>query len=184
MAGAPAGTVEIHSQPQPFVLTGGPEAYRDLVLWVSQHEAALDEGGAYLDEVVHPGVVTPERLPAGPNSYYAFTRMAGKVDFYITEIGHKYVAYPGNPVPFVVTVPSGSTAPIQWAMYQKTLIQSTNNYASGPQFYTSQPGNRNGPFWPSPFTLGHPSVPVAAACHGIKGITHVSMGGLCWSSQP
>ena len=187
MTGAAPGTIEIHSQPQPFVLTGGPAAYRGLVRWVSGFEGSvLDVGGGYLDEVVHPGTVTPERQPDGPGRYVPFSRLSGTLDFYITEPGHRSIAYPGNPVRFVsqIAVGMGNINASIWEAAQKSEIQATGTYSSGPQYYTSMPGNRNGPFWPSPFTLGGPEPDVAGVCHGIRQITHVSMGGQCWSTTP
>lgn len=185
MTGAAAGTIELHGQPQPFTLTGGPNAYRGLVHWVSGFEGSvLDIGGGYLDTVVHPGTVTPERLPGSGATYYPYSRLSGYADFYITELGHRSVAYPGNPVKFVVQVPTGGDTAATWEAAQEENIQATGTYSSGPQFYASVPGNRNGPFWPSPFTLGGPEPDVAGVCHGLQQITHVSMGGLCWSVIP
>ena len=186
MTGAAAGTIQISSQPQPFVLTGGPNAYRGLVRWVSGFEQALDIGKGNLNAVIHPGTVTQERLPAGPSAFYSYEKMTGYADFYITELGHRYLAYPGNPVPFVVQTATGmgNDQAAIWEAAQKVQIQATGTYSSGPQFYTSMPGNRNGPFWPSPFTLGGPEPIVAAACHGVTTIDHVSMAGYCWSVQP
>lgn len=189
MAGAAAGTIEIHRQPQPFTLTGGPNAYRDLVRWVSGFEGSvLDIGGGYLDTVVHPGTVTPERLPAasGGSEYYAYSRLSGTADFYITELGHRSAAYPGNPVRFVSQIATGmgNDQAAIWEAAQKISIQATGTYSSGPQFYASMPGDRDGPFWPSPFTLGGPEPDIAGVCHGFQQITHVSMGGLCWSAIP
>lgn len=186
MTGAAPGTIEIHSQPQPFVLTGGPAAYRGLVRWVSGYESMLGSGGGHLDTVVHPGTVTPERLADGPNSYFPYNRMTGTVDLYITESGHKYIAYPGNPVSFVSQRGTGQgyIQPSIWMAADNIAMQAANTYASGPQFYTSVPGNRNGPFWPSPFTIGSPGLDTASVCHGMRQITHVSLGAFCWSSRP
>ena len=187
MTGAAAGTIQISGQPQPFILSGGPNAYRGLVRWVSGFEGSvLSVGGGNLDTVVHPGTATQERLPAGPGAFYPYEKMTGYADFYITELGHRYVAYPGNPVPFVVQVATGmgNDQAAIWEADQKTGIQATGTYSSGPQFYTSMPGNRNGPFWPSPFTLGGPEPIVAAACHGFTDVDHVSRAGYCWSVQP
>ena len=185
MTGATPGTIELHSQPRLFTLTGGPTAYRALVRWVSGFEGSvLSVGGGGLNTVVHPGTVTPERLPGSGATYYPYSRLSGYADFYITELGHRYVAFPGNPVRFVANIPTGGIAAARWVAAQKIAIQATGTYSSGPQFYTSMPGNRNGPFWPSPFTLGGPEPDIAGACHGIQQITHVSMGGYCWSETP
>ena len=186
MAGAAPGTIEIHSQPQPFTLTGGPDEYRGLVRWVSGFEnTVLGTGGGRLNEVVHPGTATPERLPVGTSHFYSLDRMTGTVDFFLTETGHRSVAYPGNPVRFVSQIiTSGNLTASEWEAEQKADISATVNYSSGPQFYTSVPGNRNGPFWPSPFTIGGPEPDIAGVCHGIQQITHVSMGGYCWSTTP
>ena len=186
MTGAAPGTIEIHSQPQPFVLSGGPAAYRGLVRWVSGYESMLGEGGGHLDTVVHPGTVTPERLADGPGRYVPFSRLSGTVDFYITEPGHRYIAYPGNPVSFVSqrSTGQGYIQPSIWMAADNIAMQAANTYASGPQFYTSVPGNRNGPFWPSPFTIGSPGLDTASVCHNMRQITHVSLGAFCWSSRP
>ncbi|WP_163058142.1 hypothetical protein [Acidithiobacillus ferrooxidans] len=185
MTGATPGTIELHSQPRLFTLTGGPTAYRALVRWVSGFEGSvLSVGGGGLNTVVHPGTVTPERLPGSGATYYPYSRLSGYADFYITELGHRYVAFPGNPVRFVANIPTGGIAAARWVAAQKIAIQATGTHSSGPQFYTSMPGNRNGPFWPSPFTLGGPEPDIAGACHGIQQITHVSMGGYCWSETP
>ena len=190
MAGSKPGTIEIHSQPKAFTLgDGGDGAYRGLVQWVSQYEGpVLSIGGGYLDEVIHPESVVHERLPVGPSDpagYYAFERMTGTVNFYITKLGHHYIAYPGNPVRITVNVPDGmgATGPAIWEASQKIGMQATTTYASGPQFFASDPGNRNGPFWPTPFTPGGPEPAIAGACHGLQQVTHVSMGGFCWSTQ-
>ena len=185
MTGAAPGTIELHSRPRLFTLTGGPTAYRALVRWVSGFEGSvLSVGGGGLNTVVHPGTVTPERLPGSGSTYYPYSRLSGYADFYITELGHRYVAFPGNPVRFVANIPTGGITAARWVAAQKIAIQATGTYSSGPQFYTSMPGNRNGPFWPSPFTLGGPEPDIAGACHGIQQITHVSMGGYCWSTTP
>jgi len=186
MTGAAPGTIEIHSQPRPFVLTGGPAAYRGLVRWISGYESMLGSGGGHLDTVVHPGTVTPERLADGPSSYFPYNRMTGTVDLYITESGHKYIAYPGNPVRFVSQRGTGQgyIQPSIWMAADNIAMQAANTYASGPQYYTSVPGNRNGPFWPSPFTIGSPGLDTASVCHGMRQITHVSLGAFCWSSRP
>ena len=186
MTGAAPGTIVIHSQPKPFTLAGGMAAYRSLVNWVSGFEGSvLSVGGGGLNEVVHPGTVTPERLPGSPGHFYSLDRMTGTVDFYITELGHRSVAYPGNPVRFVSQLyTDGNQSAAVWEAEQKADISATTIYSSGPQFYTSVPGNRNGPFWPSPFTIGGPEPDIAGVCHGIQQITHVSMGGYCWSTTP
>ena len=185
MTGAAPGTIEIHTQPQPFTLIGGPAAYRGLVRWVSGFEGSvLSVGGGGLNTVVHPGTMTPERLPSSGTSYYPYSRLSGYADFYITELGHRSVAYPGNPVRFVANIPTGGVTATIWENSQKLELSATGGFSSGPQFYTSVPGNRNGPFWPSPFTLGGPEPDIAGVCHGFKQITHVSMGGYCWSTTP
>ena len=185
MTGAAPGTIEIHTQPQPFTLIGGPAAYRALVRWVSGFEGSvLSVGGGGLNTVVHPGTMTPERLPSSGTSYYPYSRLKGYADFYITELGHRYVAFPGNPVRFVANIPTGGVTATIWENSQKLELSATGGFSSGPQFYTSVPGNRNGPFWPSPFTLGGPEPDIAGVCHGFKQITHVSLGGYCWSTTP
>lgn len=184
MTGSKTGTVGIHTQPQMLTFTGGDQAYRGLVQWVAGYENELDTAQVHLDEVVHPGTITHERLDDGGNNYTAYEKMTGTVDFYLIEDGHRYAAYPGNPVRFVSSIaPRGNQSISVWIGEMEAAYNAMTIYSSGPQNYTSVPGNRNGPFWPSHLTIGQPEENTAGVCHGIQEITHVSMGAYCWSSE-
>lgn len=184
MTGAAPGTIELTAQPQPLTFTGGAPAYRGLVQWLSGYQSKLSIGWGNVNEVVHPGTVTPERLPAGGSSFYGFNRVAGTINIYITTFGHKYIAYPGNPIAFVAQVPTRGTSIAIAQAGQNIQIQATGTYSTGPSDYTSVPGNRNGPFWPSPFTAGGPQPEIGVICQGLTNVTHVSVEGYCWSTSP
>lgn len=184
MAGAAPGTIELHSRPgQMLVLTGGDPAYRGLVGWVMTYESHLNLGW-YLDIVIHPGPVTHERLPLGGDHYYAYRKMPGTADFFLTMPGHKYLAYPGNPVPFVLQVNLNNQQNADGQIEQEIKMEAQGPLSAGPQFYAMDPGNRNGPFWPSPLTTGSPKAEVTAACEGFANIEHDNFSSMCWSVNP
>ncbi len=178
---APAGYVELSGVPNFFNGHGD----RALVQWISHYEGRLRTGWI-LNTVIHPESIIDERLPAGGSGYYPYQKMTGAADFYLIGLNHNYIAYPGNPVRFTVQIETGDsdTQAGVWEGAEKVQIQAITTYSSGPAHYTSNPGNRNGPFWPSPFTLGGPEPIVAAACHAFTEIDHVSEAGFCWSSHP
>ncbi len=182
------GTISLAGPTNPyFHVTGGVDA---LYSWIAREHTSFN----LLNFVVTPSAVYPAVYPVG-NSVYEYAKAAGTFDVYVDEGARKYVAYPGNPVPFAALVSmSGVNSAIQGAA--QSIFQSAEaTYSGGPQHW-NPPGDRNGPFWPSPADGGSAitTVPSADAgtdlaqvgsgvCGALQNLFHASFGTNCWISH-
>ena len=180
------GTVTMHTIPVAGVRI--PQKSLDaLYSWISVNHTA----GNYLNYVLHPASITPIVVPVS-GGVYEYAKVSGSFDIYIDD-GHRHaVQFSGDPVRFTATVPLSGLNDVAQIAEQKVIASSNAIYSGSPQHW-NPPGDRTGPFWPSPANGGQRmhlvpgpdrNTDLAAAgegaCTRIEDEFHTSFGTQCW----
>jgi hypothetical protein len=144
-----------------------------------------------LTYVLHPSAVTPVIVPVSRKSVHEFVKVSGTFDMYALHLGHSYTAYPGNPIRFSVTVNLSGINSAKEDEVQRAYASAQATFSVGPQNW-NPPGDRNGPFWPSPRNGGSnwnvvpagegptQAMTAYAVCAKLDNELHTPTGAECW----
>lgn len=164
--------------------------------WLSSSPDLGTYGG--LNIVVHPTAVTPiveQTETNGQAGYYTLVRVTGTYNLYDTGLKREYRAYPESPT-FSITVSVGANNVSGSIAANVLAIQSTADASLfGPNKYSVEPGDRNGPFWPTPSNGGSHWTVVPSGtgtghadagngvCSRLESVLHEHEGTQCWIDQ-
>ena len=183
------GTITLHNIPAAGVRI--PQKSLDaLYNWITANHTA----GNYLNYIVSPAKVTPVVVPVS-GGVYEYAKVTGTFNVYVDNGGHHATQFSGDPVAFTTTVTLSSLGTSAQIAEQKIMASSNGIYSGSPQHW-NPPGDRSGPFWPSPqdggkrmhlvpgqdrnTTLGTAG---EGACTLIENTFHTSFGTQCWIDQ-
>lgn len=183
------GTITLHNIPAAGVRI--PQKSLDaLYNWITANHTA----GNYLNYIVSPAKVTPVVVPVS-GGVYEYARVTGTFNVYVDNGGHHAIQFSGDPVAFTTTVTLSSLGTSAQIAEQKIMASSNGIYSGSPQHW-NPPGDRGGPFWPSPQDGGkrmhlvpgqdrNTSLGMAGegACTLIENTFHTSFGTQCWIDQ-
>ena len=181
------GTITLRTLPTAGVHI--PQKVLDaLYNWISVNHTETN----YLNYVLHPASVTPIIVPASGGGVFEYAKVRGTFNIFVDEGHRQALQFPGDPVHFTATVSLSGLQNAAQAAEQKIMAGANAVYSGSPQHW-NPPGDRSGPFWPSPENGGQRmhlvpgpdrntdlAITGEGVCTHIENAFHTSFGTQCW----